>query len=122
MHSAALDWLTSANLADHDVAGDLPDWPAFVDALGKAEGKSWVWHGANCLGPEYRRCLVSLSPGGTDADVVREFDVPSGHGEKAWEFTMPVTVLGCRCSTASGSGARTGESTPARSSASRTRC
>ena len=49
-----------------------------VDALGKAEGKSWVWHGASCLPPEYRRCLVSLSPGGSDADVVREFDLPSG--------------------------------------------
>ncbi|MFL6768599.1 MAG: prolyl oligopeptidase family serine peptidase [Sphingomicrobium sp.] len=49
-----------------------------VDALGKAEGKSWVWHGADCLPPEYQRCLVSLSPGGSDADVVREFDLPSG--------------------------------------------
>ena len=49
-----------------------------VDALGKAEGKSWVWHGADCLPPEYQRCLVSLSPGGSDADVVREFDLTSG--------------------------------------------
>lgn len=57
-----------------------PQWRTLidVDALGKAEGKSWVWHGANCLPPEYRRCLVSLSPGGTDADVVREFDLRSG--------------------------------------------
>ena len=57
-----------------------PQWRTLidVDALGKAEGKSWVWHGADCLAPEYRRCLVSLSPGGTDADVVREFDIPSG--------------------------------------------
>jgi prolyl oligopeptidase len=57
-----------------------PQWRTLidVDALGKAEGKSWVWHGANCLAPEYRRCLVSLSPGGTDADVVREFDLPTG--------------------------------------------
>ncbi|HYJ82251.1 MAG TPA: S9 family peptidase, partial [Allosphingosinicella sp.] len=56
-----------------------PQWRTVidVDALGKAEGKSWVWHGANCLAPEYRRCLVSLSPGGGDADVVREFDVPT---------------------------------------------
>jgi prolyl oligopeptidase len=61
------------------VAGK-PQWRTLidVDALGKAEGKSWVWHGANCLAPEYSRCLVSLSPGGTDADVVREFDIPSG--------------------------------------------
>ena len=57
-----------------------PQWRTVidVDALGKAEGKSWVWHGANCLAPEYRRCLVSVSPGGTDADVVREFDLVAG--------------------------------------------
>jgi prolyl oligopeptidase len=57
-----------------------PQWRTLidVDALGKAEGKSWVWHGADCLAPEYRRCLVSLSPGGTDADVVREFDLGTG--------------------------------------------
>ena len=57
-----------------------PEWRVLidVDALGKAEGKSWVWHGAGCLAPDYRRCLVSLSPGGTDADVVREFDMATG--------------------------------------------
>ena len=57
-----------------------PQWRTLidVDALGKAEGKSWVWHGANCLPPAYERCLVSLSPGGSDADVIREFDLPSG--------------------------------------------
>jgi prolyl oligopeptidase len=45
-----------------------------VDALGKMEKQSWVWHGADCLAPDYKRCLVSLSPGGTDADIVREWD------------------------------------------------
>ncbi|MGA9581354.1 MAG: prolyl oligopeptidase family serine peptidase [Allosphingosinicella sp.] len=57
-----------------------PQWRTAidVDALGKAEGKSWVWHGANCLAPDYRRCLISVSPGGTDADVVREFDLGTG--------------------------------------------
>lgn len=57
-----------------------PDWRTLidVDALGKAEGKSWVWHGADCLPPAYQRCLVSLSPGGGDADVTREFDIPTG--------------------------------------------
>lgn len=56
------------------------DWKVLidVDALGKAEGKSWVWHGANCLAPDYRRCLVSLSPGGGDADTKREFDLDTG--------------------------------------------
>ena len=64
---------------DNYIAGK-PDWRVLidVDALGKTEGKSWVWHGANCLAPEYKRCLVSLSPGGTDADVVREFDLDTG--------------------------------------------
>jgi len=54
-----------------------PAWETVidVDALGRAEGKSWVWHGAQCLKPTYRRCLVALSPGGGDADVVREFDL-----------------------------------------------
>ena len=63
-----------------DYIAGKPVWRTLidVDALGKAEGKSWVWHGADCLPPEYQRCLVSLSPGGSDADVVREFDLTSG--------------------------------------------
>jgi prolyl oligopeptidase len=54
-----------------------PAWELVLDldALGKAEGKSWVWHGADVLEPEDRYCLVQLSPGGSDADVVREFDL-----------------------------------------------
>ncbi|MDQ2779516.1 MAG: prolyl oligopeptidase family serine peptidase [Pseudomonadota bacterium] len=53
-----------------------PAWETVidVDALGKAEGENWVWAGARSLGPEYRLCLVSLSRGGADARVVREFD------------------------------------------------
>jgi prolyl oligopeptidase len=63
-----------------DYLAGKPRWRTVidVDALGKAEGKSWVWHGADCLPPEYQRCLVSLSPGGSDADVVREFDLSTG--------------------------------------------
>jgi prolyl oligopeptidase len=38
------------------------------------ERENWVWGGATCLGPAYRRCLVQLSRGGADATVVREFD------------------------------------------------
>ncbi|MFN7360566.1 prolyl oligopeptidase family serine peptidase [Brevundimonas sp.] len=45
-----------------------------VDALARAEGVDWVFKGANCLAPDDRRCLVSLSEGGKDAVVVREFD------------------------------------------------
>jgi prolyl oligopeptidase len=67
-----------------------PRWRTLidVDALGRREGKSWVWHGADCLAPDYRHCLVTLSPGGTDADVVREFDLASG-AFVAGGFTVP---------------------------------
>ncbi len=53
-----------------------PAWETVIDlyALGQTEGENWVWAGASCLGPDYRRCLVSLSRGGADARVVREFD------------------------------------------------
>jgi prolyl oligopeptidase len=54
-----------------------PTWETVIDldALGAAEKENWVWHGAECLKPEYKRCLVQLSRGGADADVVREFDL-----------------------------------------------
>ena len=54
-----------------------PAWETVLDldALAAAEHENWVWHGAQCLKPDYRRCLVSLSRGGADADVVREFDL-----------------------------------------------
>jgi len=54
-----------------------PAWETVidVDALAKAEHENWVWHGATVLEPEDRVCLISLSRGGADADVVREFDL-----------------------------------------------
>ncbi len=54
-----------------------PKWDVVldIDALGKAEKESWVFKGAQFLKPGYRRCLVSLSRGGSDASVFREFDV-----------------------------------------------
>jgi prolyl oligopeptidase len=48
-----------------------------VDALARAEGRDWVWKGASCLAPDETRCLISLSDGGKDAVVVREFDTVS---------------------------------------------
>jgi len=45
-----------------------------IDALARAEGRDWVFKGANCLAPDETRCLISLSDGGKDAVVVREFD------------------------------------------------
>jgi prolyl oligopeptidase len=59
-----------------------PQWETVLDldALNAAEGTKWVWHGADCLKPDYVRCLIALSPGGSDADVTREFDLVS----KTW--------------------------------------
>jgi prolyl oligopeptidase len=56
-----------------------PAWETVLDldALSKAEGRTWVWHGAACFKPDERRCLISLSDGGEDAVEVREFDLPS---------------------------------------------
>lgn len=53
-----------------------PQWETVldIDALAKADGKAWVFHGANCLPPANLRCMISLSPGGSDASVEREFD------------------------------------------------
>jgi prolyl oligopeptidase len=54
-----------------------PAWETVLDldALGAAEKENWVWHGADVLPPDNVRCLVSLSRGGADASVVREFDL-----------------------------------------------
>ncbi len=54
-----------------------PAWETVIDldALGKAENENWVWHEGEPLPPDYTRALVSLSRGGADADVVREFDL-----------------------------------------------
>lgn len=48
-----------------------------IDALAEAEGANWIFKGADCLPPEERYCLVSLSNGGKDAVVVREYDAVS---------------------------------------------
>ncbi len=55
---------------------ETPQWTTMIDldALSKAEGKSWFFKGASCLRPDDRYCLVRLSDGGGDAVAVREFD------------------------------------------------
>ena len=55
----------------------LPNWDVLLDldALGKAENENWVWGGSDCLAPDYNRCLISVSRGGADAKVTREFDI-----------------------------------------------
>jgi len=53
-----------------------PVWETVLDldALAKAEAKDWVWSGFSCP-PPHRRAMVSLSAGGEDATVEREFDL-----------------------------------------------
>ncbi len=69
-----------------------PKWELLldVDALGKAEGQSWVWQGSSCLSASSNRCLVALSPGGTDANVVREFDLSTREFVKDG-FALPLS-------------------------------
>nr|WP_260928441.1 hypothetical protein [Novosphingobium sp. 9] len=85
------------SLADYRT--ETPHWTTVldIDALGKADGKSWVMKGIDCLEPEENRCLVSLSDGGEDAVEIREFDLdtdsfvkdgfhlPRGKHRVAWE-------------------------------------
>lgn len=67
-----------------------PAWETVLDldALADGEKENWVWKGAECLYPEYRRCLLKLSRGGADAHVVREFDI-GARGFVAGGFTLP---------------------------------
>ncbi|ROR72598.1 prolyl oligopeptidase family serine peptidase [Bogoriella caseilytica] len=61
---------------------EQPEWEVLidVDALAAAEDVNWVWHGAAVLKPAHNRALVSLSRGGADADITREFDLDT----KTW--------------------------------------
>ncbi|HEV2229002.1 MAG TPA: prolyl oligopeptidase family serine peptidase [Steroidobacteraceae bacterium] len=58
-----------------DYASAAPAWDVLldVDKLAQDEHENWVWKGADCT-PSLKRCLLTLSRGGGDAAVVREFD------------------------------------------------
>jgi prolyl oligopeptidase len=77
-----------ATLASYRSAN--PQWTTLIDldALSKAEGKTWIWKGATCLKPAQTLCLVSLSNGGGDAVEVREFDTATG-GSVEGGFRFP---------------------------------
>jgi prolyl oligopeptidase len=67
-----------------------PKWETVldIDALAAKEKENWVYGGHSCLYPTYDRCLITLSRGGADAAVVREFDLTT----KAFVdggFTLP---------------------------------
>ncbi|WP_425503836.1 prolyl oligopeptidase family serine peptidase [Actomonas aquatica] len=46
-----------------------------LDALGKAEDENWVWKGSSVLEPAEDLAMISLSRGGADATVKREFNL-----------------------------------------------
>jgi prolyl oligopeptidase len=54
-----------------------PDWDILLDldALAEAEDEDWIWQGAATLPPEHGRAILRLSRGGSDAVVLREFDL-----------------------------------------------
>nr|NLD41258.1 S9 family peptidase [Actinomycetales bacterium] len=86
---------------------DAPEWDVLidVDALGQQEGVNWVWHGAAVLYPTLDRALISLSRGGSDANITREFDLTNrtfveggftreeSKGGMAWADTTGESVL-----------------------------
>lgn len=59
--------------------GGDPAWETVldIDALAREEEVPWSFGGATCLSPDYERCLVRLSRGGSDAVEIREFDLTS---------------------------------------------
>lgn len=54
-----------------------PAWETVldIDALAESEKENWVWKGSDIFYPDYDRALISLSRGGADAVVIREFDL-----------------------------------------------
>lgn len=76
-----------------------PDWDVIIDVdeLAREDGENWVWAGADVIEPDHTLALISLSRGGSDATVVREFDMatrsfvpggfelPEAKSRVAWE-------------------------------------
>lgn len=60
---------------------EAPDWDVLMDldALATAENEDWIWQGAETLPPDHTRAILRLSRGGSDAAVLREFDLAARH-------------------------------------------
>ncbi|MEE2035169.1 prolyl oligopeptidase family serine peptidase [Rhodococcus chondri] len=78
---------------------DEPEWDVLVDldAVAADEDENWVWSGAQVLRPDQTRALVTLSRGGADATVVREFDLTTRRflsGPDSFEVPEAKTDIG----------------------------
>ncbi len=85
---------------------DSPDWEVVLDldALAADEDENWVWAGAKVIEPHHTLALISLSRGGSDAAVIREFDmrtrefvsdgfeVPEAKTQISWEDDDTVLI------------------------------
>jgi prolyl oligopeptidase len=85
---------------------ESPDWETVIDldSLAEAEDENWVWKGSTGLYPDYRHFLITLSRGGGDASVTREFDavtkdfvtdgfvVPEAKAQVGWKDENTVWV------------------------------
>ena len=65
---------------------ETPEWETVldIDQLAEKEGKNWVYKGSECFtekkrpGKDQLYCMMSLSDGGKDAAVRREFNLTTG--------------------------------------------
>ncbi|MEM9839698.1 MAG: prolyl oligopeptidase family serine peptidase [Pseudomonadota bacterium] len=64
-------------MSREDYLAGKDEWEVLMDldAIAEAEDENWVFGGLNCLSPDYKRCIVTLSRGGSDAAVEREYDL-----------------------------------------------
>ncbi|HTO05398.1 MAG TPA: prolyl oligopeptidase family serine peptidase [Opitutus sp.] len=67
-----------------------PQWETVIDidALATDEKTPWAFGGATWRRPDETRCLIALSPGGGDAEELREFD-PTGKRFVEDGFRLP---------------------------------
>jgi prolyl oligopeptidase len=67
---------TLCRMTARDYKNGNDNWDVLldVDALAKTEGTNWSFAGST-LSPNKERLMISLSPDGGDAKVVREFDI-----------------------------------------------
>ena len=98
---------------------EAPTWEVLLDldALARRENEDWVLQGTSILPGTHDRAILSLSRGGADAVVVREFDIakrdcvadgfqlPEGHSSTVWldrDTLLLMSAVGPDMATVSG--------------------